>query len=371
MVETGFSAARVVHAWRALRIGAVCMAGLVLAACAGDGPREMTLSNPYAGDRTMTLWPRGPEPARYAYVGELIGEQNFPLSQRETGSSDAAKLFAWLVGLGLDPEQPLVLQRPQGGLTDVSGRVLVTDVSHRAVFVFDPIRARLDVWRNAAVEKPFVTPIAIAAGSNGQILITDAELGAVFRLDANGEPLGSFGADVLKRPTGIARDPSRGRIYVADTRANDIKVFDDQGLLVDSIGRGGSVAGALNAPTYITFAGDRLFVTDTLNSRIQVFDLDGQVMKGIGERGLYVGNLARPKGIAVDTERNIYVVESLYDHLLVYDEQGRFMLPIGGTGAQPGQFYLPAGVWTDDKNRIFVADMFNGRVSIFQFLGGS
>ena len=29
------------------------------------------------------------------------------------------------------------------------------------------------------------------------------------------------------------------------------------------------------------------------------------------------------------------------------------------------------GVWTDSRNRIYVADMFNGRGSIFQFLGGS
>ena len=68
---------------------------------------------------------------------------------------------------------------------------------------------------------------------------------------------------------------------------------------------------------------------------------------------------------------NIYVVEGYYDHLLVYDAQGRFLLPIGGTGKAPGQFYLPAGAWTDGRDRIFVADMFNGRVSVFQYLGGS
>jgi hypothetical protein len=27
-------------------------------------------------------------------------------------------------------------------------------------------------------------------------------------------------------------------------------------------------------------------------------------------------------------------------------------------------------VWTDSRNRVFVADMFNGRVVLFQFLGG-
>jgi hypothetical protein len=32
---------------------------------------------------------------------------------------------------------------------------------------------------------------------------------------------------------------------------------------------------------------------------------------------------------------------------------------------------LPSGVWVDGRNRVHVADMFNGRVVLFQFLGGS
>jgi hypothetical protein len=45
-------------------------------------------------------------------------------------------------------------------------------------------------------------------------------------------------------------------------------------------------------------------------------------------------------------------------------------LPIGGTGKSVGNFYLPGGVWVDARNRIYVADTFNGRIAIFQFLGG-
>jgi len=65
------------------------------------------------------------------------------------------------------------------------------------------------------------------------------------------------------------------------------------------------------------------------------------------------------------------VVESYYDYLLVFNDKGEFLLPIGGTGSGIGEFYLPAGVWTDDRDRVYVADAFNGRVVIFQFLGGA
>jgi hypothetical protein len=67
----------------------------------------------------------------------------------------------------------------------------------------------------------------------------------------------------------------------------------------------------------------------------------------------------------------VYVVESYYDHMLIYNGDGQFLMPLGGTGSGTGRFFLPAGVWTDDRSRVFVADMFNGRVVVFSFMGGS
>lgn len=54
----------------------------------------------------------------------------------------------------------------------------------------------------------------------------------------------------------------------------------------------------------------------------------------------------------------------------MFNRNGEYLLPIGGTGQGTGRFFLPAGVWVDARNRVFVADMFNGRVMVFQFLGG-
>lgn len=353
-----------------LRISAVCAAIFSLHFFSGCAEPERQMVLDLGADRQdqRRAWPGSPEVPRYLYAGQLTGEENFPRMKPERNA--AAEVFAWLVGLGREKEKPVVLQRPQGGAVDDGGRIYVTDVSRQAVFVFDPAETTLYVWDFAEDGKRFVSPIGIAMGPRNEIIVTDSELGAVFRFDRDGNPLGSFGADVLKRPTGLAYDPARGLVYVADTRGNDIKVFDESGRLTDYIGQSGESRGELNAPTYVAFANDRIYVTDTLNSRIQVFNPDGDLLDLFGERGLFVGNLARPKGIAVDDEGNIYVIESYYDYLLIYDPEGRFLLPIGGTGSAPGQFYLPAGVWIDDNNRIYVADMFNGRVSIFQYLGG-
>ena len=334
---------------------------MLLAACASTSPVfEYQLA------ATGYRWPAPPETPRFELLGQLTGEGNFPRDTQGIGG----RVLGWVLGLGSDKRIPQVLQRPQAGFVDeLTGRTYVTDVSRGAVFVFDEADARLRIWQSAGQVARFMAPVGITAGPDGEILVADADLGIVVRLNSEGEPLGGIGLGELVRPVGIARDSVRGRLFVADSQAHDVKVFTDDGTLLEIIGRRGEGAGEFNGPTYVAWANDRLLVTDTLNSRVQVFDAEGRYLHEFGRRGLFVGDMPRPKGIAADSRGNLYVVESYYDHLLVFNDDGELLLPIGGAGSGIGQFYLPAGVWTDHRDRIYVADSFNGRVMIFQLLG--
>lgn len=342
---------------------------LLLGGCATQGPATLHFGVEDAPEGKRLLWPAPPEVPRYLFAGQLLGEANFRRERAGTEGGLGGAL-RWLVGLLLGEAKPVELQRPQSGTVDAAGRIYVTDASRQAVFVFDPAAGKLDVWEKAEGLANFATPVAVAV-SNGIAYVTDAELGIVARLERDGTPLRAIGRGVLKRPTGLALDAARGELYVADTGAHDIKVLDAEGKLVRTLGKRGEEPGEFNFPTHLALADGLLYVTDTMNSRIQVLEAaSGRVARVFGARGLFVGNLVRPKGVAVDTERNVYVVESYHDHLLVYDRTGAFLMGIGGLGADTGKFYLPAGVWTDRLNRVFVADMFNGRVVVFQHLGG-
>ncbi len=314
-------------------------------------------------------WPLAPEQARYALAGVLVGERNFLAPNRRTASK-ARSALNWLVGLIVGEPEYVELRRPVSGLTDATGRVLVVDSSHQAVVVFDMKGQRLLLWRSVDRGERFQSPVAIAADGAGGYLVTDSELGEVFRLTADGTPQGRFGKRILTRPTGIARDNQSGLVYVADTARHDIKVFDPNGALVDILGGKGEAPGSFNTPTHLLFHGGQLYVVDTLNFRVQIFDRNGDGRLSFGGLGLFVGNMTRPKGVAVGGDERIYVVESYYDYLLVFDAAGQLLLPIGGTGQNVGEFYLPAGVWTDAENRVYVADMFNGRVVVFKELTG-
>lgn len=332
------------------------------AGCTVTGPRVLHFGMEEAPEGKRLMWPPPPEIPRFMYAGQLIGEENFR-------SAAADGILRRLANFILGEKPPTVLQRPQSGTVDARGRILVTDASRQAVFVFDPNAGDLMVWDKADGLTNFVAPVGIASGGGDDTFVADAELGIVARLDARGNPRKALGRGVLKRPTGVAYDAAQKRIFVADTRAHDVKVFADDGRLLNVIGRHGEGDGEFNFPTHLAYARGELYVTDTMNNRVQVFTDGGTRWRmSFGKRGLFVGNLVRPKGVTVDSDGNIYVVESYYDHLLIYNRNGEFLMAIGGLGKETGKFYLPSGAWSDNRNRIFVADMFNGRVVLFQYL---
>ena len=138
---------------------------------------------------------------------------------------------------------------------DAAGRIYVTDASRQAVFVFDPVAGKLDVWEKAEGLANFSTPVALAV-TQGLTYVTDAELGIVARLDPTGTPQRALGRGLLKRPTGLAFDAERGELYVSDTAAHDIKVLDLSGTLKRVLGRRGEGDGEFNFPTHLAFAED-------------------------------------------------------------------------------------------------------------------
>lgn len=350
------------HAGSARLWAMVCL-GAVLCGCATTKPNFV-----YEPAPSSLVWPQPPETPRFRYVGQLTGEDNFPSNNAD--ASAPVRFLKWVAGVFTGPSQPRVLQRPQGVVVDVDGRVIVTDVSRQAVCVFDPSVGEFRVFEFAAKFLRFQAPIGVAVGEQGELLVADSAHGEVFRLTRDGDPAGRFGKDSLSHPTGIARDAKTGRLYVSDTREHVVKMFDADGRFIGQFGERGEKPGQFNSPTYLSFTGERLFVADTLNSRVQVFSAAGEFISAFGERGMFVGNLPRPKGVAAAENGLIYVVESYYDHLLVFNSKGELLLPIGGEGPAPGQFYLPAGVWVDSRNWVYIADMFNGRVVVLEFLGG-
>jgi DNA-binding beta-propeller fold protein YncE len=106
-----------------------------------------------------------------------------------------------------------------------------------------------------------------------------------------------------------------------------------------------------------------------MNFRVQAFDRSGAFQYAIGKIGDGPGAMFRPKGVATDSEGDLYVVDGLWGMVQVFNRQGQLLYYFGSSGTHAGEFQLPAGLYIDHEDQVFVVDSFNRRVQVFHYSG--
>lgn len=330
----------------------LCLIALLLglAACAG-GVRSQ------APQREL-LWPPLPLEPRIQWVREV----------RDYGDVGISKGFWKRLGELITGSSDTRIGKPYGVFMDDSERLFVVDVGLAMVHVMDLKNQRYSIIGEGE-QDIFRTPIAVTEDDEGNLYVTDSGTGVVHRYNLKDGSLRPLSAVKLERPTGIAYNRNNKLIYVTDTGAHQVVIFDTEGRERFRIGGRGEAPGQFNYPTdlFIDQQG-RLYVTDVLNSRIQIFSASGAFLSAFGQAGNKAGRFAKPKGVAVDSEGHIYVCDALLDAVQIFDDTGRLLLDFGGTGAEPGQFWMPSGIHIDARNFIYVADAYNRRVQVFKYL---
>lgn len=333
------------------RAAAAWAAFLLAAACAGCNPKKPAEFHP--------VWPPPPAQPRVRHL------------QNIRGADDLAKP-SFLSGLSrlILGKSNILLLRPHAVAVEEDKRLYVTDQERQAVMVFD-LKGGKATMISRAGETFFVSPVGVAVCGE-TVAVSDSALGAVYLLTPKGKLAATLSKPGgFKRPTGLAYDAKRRRLYVVDTLANEICFFAmPSGRLAGRFGSRGVEHGKFNYPTHICLdAAGRIYVTDSLNFRVQAFTADGKYLFDIGKLGDASGHVAVPKGVAVDSDGHLYIVDSYFGTVQVFDRRGRFLLGVGEPGEQSGAFQVPAGVAIDSKNRIYVCDSHNRRIQLLQYLG--
>ncbi len=265
------------------------------------------------------------------------------------------------------------LVRPYSVASDSRGRIIVTDPGVAGVHIFDFAQQKYKFLSRAERDKDaMLQPQCVAVDSDDNIYVTDSETGKVFVFNSEGKyerAIGSLkgGEGYFKRPTGIAVDSAAQRIYITDTLRNEIFATDMQGSVLQRIGKNGNGPGEFNYPTELRLSGDNLLVVDAMNFRVQVLDRSGAFRYSVGQIGDETGAMFRPKGVAVDSEGDLYVVDGLWSVVQAFNREGQLLYYFGNRGEGAGQFQLPAGLFIDKNDRIYVVDSYNRRVQVFHF----
>jgi DNA-binding beta-propeller fold protein YncE len=343
-----------ISCWRLLIAAAFV---LTIAGC-GDAPVR---SGAGVVPVQALVWPKPPAQARIRFVRNIGTPADWGLDR-----GPMQRLMDKFTG-----DVPFRFVRPTSVVAH-AGKLYVADPGMQALIIFDPGKPQeLKIDRLGA--QALASPVAVALGQNGTILLADSALRQVFVLDGEGRLLRTIaGEGRVSRPAGLAYDPAADRLYVADSAAHRIVVFSGDGRMLEAFGSNGSAPGEFNFPTHLAVTRDgRLIVTDSLNFRVQVLTSDGQPVRRFGRAGDGSGDFASPKGIAADKAGNVYVVDALFDAVQVFGPDGALLLGFGERGTQPGRLWLPNGLFMDDNDMLYVADSYNQRISQFQRLDGA
>ncbi len=268
--------------------------------------------------------------------------------------------------------QPRQLKSPNRIALLPSGHLLVSDHRLQGVAVWNP--------RRQSVVRVIRIPgraIGIAAGWN-RIFVGSELTGSVDVYNLGGRLLYVLGGEdgQIVRPSDIALDLERGLVFVSDSGAGKVLVYDYRGPLLRTLPAPGEPV-RLEQPTGLAVNPIRgeVLVSDfgkagwfSMRAWVRIYDYDGNHLGSISGSGqLREFRFSRPQGIASTEQGLIYVVDSLSGRVIVFERETlQGVAIIGELGQGPGQLYLPLDALVAPRSgNLYVTSNRTARVEVF------
>lgn len=169
------------------------------------------------------------------------------------------------------------------------------------------------------------------------------------------------GAGRMRRPINVTIDTD-GTKFVTDTGADQVLVYDAEDRFVRAYGSSGQFR-----PVDVAIDGDRLYVVDIAHHQVHVLHKrTGATLSAFGKAGSGAGQLFQPTNVAVAPNGDILVTETGNFRVQRFTRDGTHIRFYGEAGNVPGTFARPKGIAVDRAGRIYVGDAAFQNVQIFE-----
>jgi len=161
-------------------------------------------------------------------------------------------------------------------------------------------------------------------------------------------------------------------VYVADSKADTIKVYHPDGSYKFSFGSSGNADGQFHFPVSIAIDGlsAEIIITDlqisgtSEGARIQVFDMNGNFKRSFGKYGDTYGTFTKPLGVTVDEQGRLYVSDAYQNVVHVFDNAGIFL---GLIYDQDNPIRTPLGIALGaHSKRLFIASLRTSKMEVYR-----
>jgi DNA-binding beta-propeller fold protein YncE len=245
--------------------------------------------------------------------------------------------------------------------------------SANVMVVPDDVKFRMSLSGKTVPVIKMEKPYGIAV-RQGRVYVTDTAARSVHVFDLGRKRYFRIGYrfdGALQKPLGIDTD-SQGQIYVADAKRRLVVMYDGFGLFRRFIGGKADLV----RPTSVAVNAelDRVYVVDTggvesNQHRVVVYNREGKKLSEIGRRGSGDGEFNLPTDAAVGPDDNLYVLDAGNFRVQVFDAEGNFLRKWGQVGDGYGQFARPRAITVDDDGVVYVSDAQFGNIQLFNSEG--
>jgi len=214
---------------------------------------------------------------------------------------------------------------------------------------------------------PLVKPYGMAL-KDGKLYVCDTMASGIQVFDLARRRSRYFaprGEGRLQTPINISIDAD-GTRYVADTGRNQVLIYSKDDGYVGAMGTTGEMK-----PTAVAITPDQLYVADVKGHSVRVYNkADRQFLFTIPkDPKADKGRLFSPTNLAIDQQGRLLVSDLGAFAVQVYDLEGNYQRTIGQQGVAPGLFARPKGVAVDREGRAYVVDAATQVVQLFDLEG--
>jgi RHS repeat-associated protein len=259
-----------------------------------------------------------------------------------------------------------------------TGYLDVADPANARIEEFSPAGRFLTQWGTASPSHPPNTPVGLAVGATGTLLVSDPfgdkvsswappEAGAAHLAYASQFGSLGSGSGQFSSPGAMAID-GEGNEWVTDFGNNRIEKFSSKGIFIAAFGTKGTGNGQFNGPEGIDInqSTGYIYVADSGNRRIEKFSSAGTFIAAFGSTGS--GELKYPDGVRLDSAGDVWTADIAANRIVEFSATGTFMAAYGKEGSGEVQFKEPSALAFSGEH-LYVSDTGNHRIQELTMTG--
>lgn len=286
---------------------------------------------------TYVVYPKAPDPPRIQFLTKISSAADIEKKQ--------SKFSEMLIG----KQSVNGLIKPYGIFVK-NAKLYICDNFIGGLEIIDFEKKKMQKFAPAGAGS-LRLPINCFVDEKNYLYVADAKLQQVLVYNEKGGFIIGIGEKEKFRPTDV--NVYDNKIFITNALNSQVCVYsrDTLGKLLYTIPRkDDEVALPICMPVNITISKGKVYVADFGCSQIKIYNTEGVFIDTIGASGNVPGTFSKLKGVAVDSEGIVYAVDAAFDNVQMFNKEKELLMDFGGHFEGDGGLILPAKVIIDYDN---------------------